>query len=364
MLFDTLIGQEVAKRTIRRAWDEGRLAGSYLFYGPDGVGKEAAAMDLARAVNCTADGGRPCRACSSCRRIAAYQHPDFHYLAPVPHSSSESERRKIAEEVAEQLKEKAAQPHRPLSFDRPTAISIDDIRNLRQGLSLQPYEGGRKAAVIAQAERMTEEASNAFLKMLEEPSPTTIFVLVSDRPNALLPTIVSRCQKVRFDLLTAGAIEAHLIEKHGLPDVEARLMADLAGGSLGRALEMLEQGFWEERDLAWELLESAASEDYHMMLHHAGRASEERSKPERVLNLIEEVASDIVHLRHGLRVVNADRADRLAALDRKLSGARMEKLVNGLERAKAALRHNVTPRLCLITAVADGDLAHTHRREG
>lgn len=351
MLFDNLIGQEVAKRTIRRAWDEGRLAGSYLFYGPDGVGKEAAAMDLAMALNC---GGadKPCRQCSSCRRTSSYQHPDFHYLAPVPHSSSESERRKIADEVAEQLKGKAAQPHRPLSFDRPSAISIDDIRDLRQGLALKPYEGGLKAAVIAQADRITEEASNAFLKVLEEPSPTTVFVLVSDRPNALLPTIVSRCQKVRFDLLPAVAIESHLAERHRLPELEARLTADLAGGSLGRALEMLEQGFWEERDLAWDLLESATAGDYHMMLFHIGQAAGERGKPERVLNLVQELAQDLLHLRHGLRVVNADRADRLRALERRLAGERLESLASRLEGARAALRQNVTPRLCLLTALA------------
>jgi DNA polymerase-3 subunit delta' len=351
MLFDNLLGQEVAKRTIRRAWDEGRLAQSYLFYGPDGVGKEAAAMDLARAVNCGAQ-EKPCRECSSCRRISSYQHPDFHYLAPMPHSNSESERRKIADELAEQLKEKAAQPHRPLTFDRPTAISIDDIRELRQGLSLHPYEGGRQAAVIAQADRMTEEAGNAFLKMLEEPSPSTIFILVSDRPNALLPTIVSRCQKVRFDLLPAGAIEAHLLEKHHLPEVEAKLMADLAGGSLGRALEMLEQGFWEERDMAWGILESALNGDFHMMLHHIGQASSQRGRPDRVLNLIEEVAQDMLHLRHGQKVVNGDRTDRLRNLERRLSGVRLEAMVSSLEKAKAALRQNVTPKLCLIAAVA------------
>lgn len=354
MLFDNLIGQEVAKRTIRRAWDEGRLSGSYLFYGPDGVGKEAAAMDLARAVNCSAE-DKPCRVCSSCRRISAYQHPDFHYLAPVPHSSSESERRKIAEELAEQLQAKAAQPHRPLFFDRPTAISIDDIRELHQGLSLHPYEGGRKAVVMVQADRMTEEASNAFLKMLEEPSPTTIFVLVSDRPNALLPTIVSRCQKVRFDLLPAGAIEAHLMEARRLPEIEARLMADLAGGSLGRALEMLDQGFWQERDLAWELMESAVAGDYFAMLNAVGQAVAERGKPERILNLMGELAQDLHHLRYGLRVVNSDRADRLRALERRLTRGRLESLAGRLERAQAALRQNVTPKLCLITAAAGED---------
>lgn len=350
MLLDNLIGQEVAKRTIRRAWKEGRLAGSYLFSGPDGVGKEAAALELAQALNCR-EPDPPCRSCSHCRRIAGYQHPDFFYLMPVPHSESETERRKIAEEVAEQLREKTEHPHRQPFFDRPTAIAIDDIRNLKQGLMLQPYEGGRKVVVISQAERMTEEAANAFLKILEEPSPTTVFILLSSRPHALLPTIASRCQKIRFDLLPPREIEAYLIQRRGLPEVEAKLMADLSAGSLGRALSMTDQGFWEERDLAWEILEKAAAGDYLEMLMAAGQAAAERGRPERIINLIQEIGADMLHLRYGQRIVNADRSQRLRSLERKFPDGNLEGLIKRLEEAKGALRQNVTPKLCLLAAV-------------
>jgi DNA polymerase-3 subunit delta' len=355
MLFDNLLGQEVAKRAIQRAWMEGRLAGSYLFYGPEGVGKEAAAMELAQALNCR-EPDPPCRSCAHCRRIANYQHPDFFYLMPVPHSESESERRKIAEEVAEQLKEKSEHPYRRPFFDRPTAIAIDDIRSLKQGLMLQPYEGGRKAVVMSQAEKMTEEAANAFLKILEEPSPSTVFILISSRPHALLPTIASRCQKVRFDLLPPQAIEDYLRQRRGLPEVEAKLMADLSAGSLGRALSMMDEGFWEERDLAWEILEKAAAGDYLAVLTAVAQAAAERGRPERIVNLIQEISADMLHLRYGQRIVNADRSQRLRALERRFPEGNLAGLIKRLEEAKGALRQNVTPKLCLLAAVL-GDQA-------
>ena len=361
MLFDNLLGQEVAKRVLGLAWAEGRLGGSYLFYGPDGVGKEAAAMELAQAVNCPSD-DRPCRECPSCRRVSNYQHPDFFYLAPIPHSSSESEKKKIAEEIAEQLKEKAARPYRSLEFDRPTAIAIEDIRELKLGLSFKPYEGGNKVALIVQADRMTEEAANAFLKILEEPSPTTLFILITDKPSALLPTIVSRCQKVRFDLLPTAAIETRLMDGFQVPEVEARLMAELSGGRMGRALEMLDEGFWEERDLAWNILESGLGGDYHMLLFHIGQAVERRGRPERVLDLMEELAADIMHLRYGRRVVNVDRLERLRILEGKLVPDLWEQLVFRIERAKSALKQNVTPRLCLLTAAAGGRVTESARQ--
>ena len=350
MLFDDLIGQEVAKKVLRQAWAEQRLAQSYLFYGPDGVGKETAALDLALAINCGSPEGQPCRACSSCRRTAAYGHPDFHYLAPVPHSATESERRKIAEEIAEQLKEKAARPQLSLTFDRPVAITIDDIRELKERLALRPYEGDRKIALIIRADQMTTEAANAFLKILEEPSPTTFFVLVTDRPNYLLPTIVSRCQKVRFDLLPSAEISRHLIERHGQDGTGAGLVADLAAGSLGRALDMLGDDFREERDLAWDILGQAAEGNYYVMLEGIGAASEERGKPERVLNLIEEIASDLMHFRISGRCVNADRADRIQRMVQRYDQRQLEDLVGRIERSKSALASNVTPKLCLIAA--------------
>jgi DNA polymerase-3 subunit delta' len=349
MLLDTLIGQEVAKRVLRRAWSEDRLAQSYLFFGPGGVGKETAARDLALALNCEGGGERPCRACNPCRKTANYIHPDFHYLFPRPHPTSESDKRKLAEEITEMLKEKAAHPHRELDFGaRPTAISIDDIRELQEKLEFQPYEGRRKVAVISGAEEMTTEAANAFLKVLEEPSPTTHFILVSDRPSALLPTILSRCQKVRFHPLPPGRLAEALLREDGQSREAAALLARLSGNSLGRARQMIDQDLLAERDLALNIMEAAASGRHMEMLQSLEKLGRDRGRCLRQLELMSSLASDLLQMRTGGRAANSDRQAELGRLGRMIPDGVLERVVAAIETSRAALEGNVTIKLCLL----------------
>lgn len=356
-MFADLIGQEVAKKLLSSALAEDRLAQSLLFYGPDGVGKEMAAIELARAINCQGgegglfgDAPRPCGACSSCKRIAAYQHPDFIYVFPVPHPASESDKRALAEEVAEFLKDKAAKPHLQPRFDKALSISIDDIRELQAKVSLRPYEGRRKVAVIAGADAMTAEAANAFLKTLEEPSPTTHFILVTDRPNFLLPTIVSRCQKLRFGHLAQAQVEAALRECHGVAPDEAKLLAEVSGGSLGRALEMMEQELLADRDAAWELMAAAATGRDADLLAAVEDVARERGRPERVLGFIAGVAADLLRCRLTGAVAHADKRAATEAMAARYAPEALGRLADNIERARAALSRNVNPRLCLVSA--------------
>lgn len=349
MLFDNLIGQEVAKRVLGRAWSEGRLAQSYLFFGPGGVGKETAARDLALALNCEAKEERPCRACNSCRKTAAFIHPDFHYLFPRPHPSSESDKRKLDEEISEMLKEKAARPHLELDFGgRPVAIAIDDIRELQEKLEFQPYEGKKKVAIIAAAEEMTTEAANAFLKALEEPSPTTHFILVSDRPSSLLPTILSRCQKVRFHSLPPGQLAGVLAREDGQSPEAAALLAQLSGNSLGRARQLIDQGLLAERDLALEIMEAAATGRHLGMMQAIEKLGRDRGRYLRQLELMSALASDLVRMRNGGRASNSDRLGQLSRLGRLVPDQSLDGLVRAIEASRAALEGNVTPKLCLL----------------
>lgn len=353
MLFEKMIGQKVAKEILKRAFNEGRLAGSYLFYGPDGVGKEMAAMDLAMALNCLSGGDRPCRQCSSCRKTASYSHPDYHYLFPRPHPSPESEKRKLSEEIAEALKEKAAKPHLSLDFgSRPVGISIEDIRELQEKLAFLPYEGKYKVALIIGADGIANVAANAFLKILEEPSPTTIFILTTDRPNSLLPTILSRCQKIRFDHLPAGEMMTALVNQYGQPEKSARLFTELSGNSMGRALQMAEQDLLSDRDLAIRLIRSAAEGDQLEMIAVLDEITRDRGKerPARVLDLMSGLVSDLVHLKISGSVVNSDRRTELEVIGQKIGHSGLEAMVRAIERSRMALERNVTPKLCLMAA--------------
>ena len=351
MLFENLIGQRVAKKILRQSWAEGRLAQSYLFYGPDGVGKEMAAMDLVMALNCESEKDRPCRQCNACRKTTFYIHPDFHYLFPRPHPSSDSEKRKLAEEISEMLKDKESRPYLQFDFgSRPTAISIDDIRELQERLGFLPYEGKRKAVLITGAEAMTTEAANAFLKILEEPSPTTNFILTTDRPNALLSTILSRCQKVRFDLLPPEEVIGALVKNHGQEPKAAGLLAELSGNSLGKALQMTDQDLLAERDLAIKLLKSAVDGKQWEMVEAIEQIARDRGRPGRILEILSAVVGDLVHLKVTGKVKNSDRQTELSDIGKKIGQQKLSEMVKAIEKARTALERNVNPRLCLLAA--------------
>src|SRR5574337_755106 len=226
MPFRDLIGQARAIRFLHRALMTGRIAHAYLFTGPVGVGKPAAALAFAQARTCervasvefgvssgypTPDTRHPtpmdgCGECRACRNIANGLHPDVQIIEP----------------------------------DGAT-VKIEQIRTLEADAALVPYEAQWKAFILNSAERMTEQAANALLKTLEEPAKDTVFILLTSTVSALLPTIVSRCQIVTFSPLPHGEIEALLGEK-GMEASRARLIASLSRGSIERAFSPEEIG--------------------------------------------------------------------------------------------------------------------------
>lgn len=201
-----MLTHQTAIRRLSTVLRDEAIPHALLFSGPGGTGKSAAARALAMWCNCAERDGEtaiglvdtaeacPCR---SCHKIRANVHPDIHWIAPTG-----------------------------------AYIRIDQIRSLCRDLVLKPYEGRYRVTVIADAETMNPEATNALLKMLEEPPPHTVMILLARRKADLLPTILSRCQEVRFAPLPREAVERFLVAAHGLPAEEASAIARLAGGSL------------------------------------------------------------------------------------------------------------------------------------
>ena len=216
-------GHDDVVERFRRALVRGRLASSFLFAGPSGIGKRAFAMTLAQALLCQTRPEQamdPCRACPSCTQVAAGSHPDVDVVAK-PEGKS----------------------------DIPLALLIgDDEHRRREGLchniALKPYLGGRKVAVIDDADYLNEEGANALLKTLEEPPPRSVLILIGTTPAKQLPTIRSRCQLVRFRPLPPETVASLLVSKGYVSDpAEARRLAELGEGSVGRALEMADPAF-------------------------------------------------------------------------------------------------------------------------
>jgi len=202
-----VIGQRRAVAQLEGEIAAQRLAHAYMFVGPGGVGRATAAQALFAAVNCTeptAEG--PCGSCGSCHRLAAGTHEDFLVLAPP-------------------------------SEARSSQIKVEAVREAIRATGFAPFGGGKRMILIKQAEHLNPASANALLKTLEEPPPNNILVLTVGDAKELLPTLVSRCRKVSFMPLTGEEIAAELVRR-GEPEADARLKAGLAGGSLGRALQL------------------------------------------------------------------------------------------------------------------------------
>jgi DNA polymerase-3 subunit delta' len=244
MPFSELQAQDRAVGALRAALRRGRLHHAYLLGGPEGVGKGTAARLLAQAANCEGQAvpgeglpDDPCGACAPCRKIARGTHPDVFLL----------EEERVMAKAGRWEPKGGRTPSRE--------IVVDQVRDLvDHRLSMRRFEGRRRVVVIDPADAMNVQAQNALLKTLEEPPEATTLVLVSSSPDALLPTIRSRCLRVTFAPLPEPIIRARL-EAAGQPPAAARLAAALSGGSLSRALGLDAEVLAERR----AALEGAAS---------------------------------------------------------------------------------------------------------
>ncbi|MGI9173802.1 MAG: ATP-binding protein [Rhodothermales bacterium] len=245
MAWSDLIDQQRATETLRRVVAGERVPHAFLFYGRDGVGKRAAALELAKTLQCERGTGEACGRCLACTKVGRLLHPDVHVLLPAPKDVDTDDLRARLETLAKNPYATVDFVRRP-SLDDPAKTSnkqafypvarIND--ELRRAMSYRPVEGRYKVAIMTDADLLRTEAANAFLKLLEEPAPQTVFILITSRPDRLLPTILSRCQRFRFDVLPAEAIEAALVEREGArPDV-AGTLARMADGSYSRALDL------------------------------------------------------------------------------------------------------------------------------
>jgi DNA polymerase-3 subunit delta' len=249
--FDQVLGQKKVKDLLARVLARDRVDKAYLFYGPEGVGKDAMAIELAKALNCTAS-VRPCQTCSSCRQISRLQHPDVVFIFAAPKDLKE----KKEEDYIQHLRRKSEQPYLNSAFTSTASILIDQIRELKHVASLTHHQARYLVFILSQADRMTQEAANSLLKLLEEPPARSVFILTSSRLDRLLPTITSRCQLVQFVPLDQEEIRQYL-EKQGVAASRSRVISRLAMGSLGKALEIAEEDFETLRDRALEILHMA-----------------------------------------------------------------------------------------------------------
>jgi DNA polymerase III subunit delta' len=354
-LFDKLRGQDRALKILKTTIQKDKAGGSYLFYGSDGVGKFTTALYFGMALNCDSDDA-PCGICNSCQKFLKISHPDFIYLFPTPNLKFQIDgsykEEKLGKEYNSYIQQRSNYPWKSFSFSQKTEIRIDAIRMLIHKISLSPNEAKYKICIVQDADLMNNNTANAFLKTLEEPPRNTIILLTSCRPDFLLPTILSRCQKIPFNQLSVNDIQNELLEKQGIEASQARLIARIANGNMERSLQLMEEGDTLIRETASKLKELITGQDdlgfYEFLNQNKGNS------PDWLANLIihlQIALADLAFFEHNPEfIVNIDRTNIIETMYHKYPDVDEQILdhVRFLEDCQKKLKGNVNQQLILI----------------
>lgn len=255
MNFSSIPGQKDIKEKLLRSVREERVSHAQLFAGPEGCGSMALALAYARYVSCEDRNGEDsCGVCKSCVKYDKLIHPDLHFVFPVVKGKKATD--PVSDNYIEEWREFVRKsPYFSINNwmdaievgNSQGMIFASEASEIIKKLSLKTFESEFKIMIIWLPEKMHQATSNKLLKMIEEPPEKTLFILVSEEPDKIIPTILSRCQLVKIPSFSNHDIEKYLMGRYGLPGVKAADIARVSNGNLTRAIELCEN---EESALA------------------------------------------------------------------------------------------------------------------
>lgn len=309
MSFENMIGQDIAVNSLKGMIAQDTARGSYLFFGPDGVGKRTAAIEFAKVINCDD---------IASRKIDSGNHPDVFIIYPEGKSGS---------------------------------IKIEKIREIIYQVSLKPYEAKKRIFIINDAEAMTLEAQNALLKVLEEPPQHHILILTTSNAAALLSTVLSRCKVLKFYSLGQDRIQEFL-EARGMEEKEAVLFSHMAMGSLGRAMELKKGDIIARRD--------QVVNDF--FLRKSALLKENVLSGDLVKNIGQSLYMLLCWYRDLLvskftqapdELLNADRSREIFSYASRFSREKLQKDVLAIMETIGHVRANVNPKIALFNLAVE-----------
>lgn len=336
------IGNRAAITLLNGAIKQQRVSHAYLFTGPNRVGKRALAVDFARALNCNAQDvaasgwgdllpDPPCGQCSACDRIARFNFADVQIITSSTQTSKDPDTR-------------AAQ--------RRVMIGIDLIKDLQSDAILEPYEGRVKVFIIDEANRMSQDASNALLKTLEEPPSSVHIILTAPSAESVPETIASRCHLVRLRSVPPETIAEALIDRHGIPQTEAHTLAKMSMGAPGWAIAALnDPSLQDARKQSASRIIDIIKFDLPERFDYAFEMTREfrrdrASALEEIARWLE-ILRDIAMLQNGLKqhLIFDDRIEELADLAKKLTTQDLAQATTAAQKTREALMSNAYPQL-------------------
>jgi len=328
MPFENILGQDRPRQVLEKALRNGRIPNAYLFYGQESIGKKFTAIEVAKALNCIVSGPLDgCGQCSPCLKIENRTHPDFFILEPEKSSPT----------------------------TREAVLKIDAVRELQKKLAYLPYEGQTKVAIVNNVECMNLQAANSFLKTLEEPPSRTLIILIASNPYQLLPTIVSRCQKIRFYPLPAEAIReiiAHHFESE-TGETQPEELELRSRRAMGQVVRAMKQDLLEVSQHREELIDLIGVSSFKRM----DRVFLWTKTWAKQNDLIQLILDELINLLRDAAVIKTDRtSDAIFNKDlaRQLESLAQQKSLSALiamfatvQSTKAALKSNANAQLSL-----------------
>jgi DNA polymerase III subunit delta' len=330
--FKSIIGQEPSIRFLSTLLQKGMIPNALLFTGPKGVGKKMAAFSFAMAANCIGmnkpqktssgqniEGGvfptEPCGMCKHCRKFISGSHPDFIRIDP------EGQGTKIAQ-----------------------------IRELRQILAMKPFEAKLRVVVISKADTLNQEASNALLKVLEEPPYRTILILITSQISDLLSTIVSRCQHIRFHPIPINLLAAALMQDFKMDQKEAEFIAIMSNGSFSKALTLQNTDWKFRRNWIIKEIENMEPTSVLVILALAEKIAKSKDKESihDLLEMLEIWYRDLVIAKYCPdKIINKDLMENVRTVSQRYRQNILLKRISAVQQAQKEIKANVNSRLIL-----------------
>ncbi len=320
-----LYGHDWAVEHLRRGILNARVRHAYLITGPESVGKTTLAQAFAMALQCQNPdvAARPCGECRACKLIRSGNHPDL---------------------ITVQLDANTG------------ALKIEEVRTVTSKIALKPFEGRYRIAILNDFERAQPRAQDALLKTLEEPPGAAILMVLASSTDAILPTIISRCQNIGLTLLPLNVVGNVLVEHFGADPAQASLLARLSGGRLGWAVRALQDPtLLEQRTQALDMLETLLTQNRAGRFAQAEELAKEKLALIALLELWQTFWRDLLLMTEdtALAPVNADRIDSLKRLAQGMTPQQALAALKATRDTLANLAYNVNVRLTLEVMLLD-----------
>lgn len=317
MDFKEIIGHEKQIESLKNSIRRGTVSHSYLFEGEEGLGKKLVAHAFSKALLCESGQDEPCNVCNSCIKFDSFNHPDFKAISPTN-----------------------------------DVIPIKEIVDLVKDTSVMPFESKRKVYIIDDCHTMRLESQNALLKTLEEPPEYITIILITSQKDKIIPTILSRCQIIKFHSLDSSKIVNILVEKYNLEVNRARFIANFSKGSLKKTLELaISSDFFNMREKVISIIDSLLKGEKIKAITSMDFFNENKEHAEEILDIMIYWFRDLLILKETGDIdllINKDMVEKLSS-QTFIDLRKINDIIYRIDETKTNLKRNVNYNLLIET---------------